>query len=125
MGSRGQKPEARSQKRKSFPLLASGLRLLASLLDYFFFAAGAALAAAAGAAPLAPAAGAAPLAPAAAAGAAPLPAAAAPAAGAAPVGTAPSTNSSFTAFTSACLRCATFGKPYTLLASLHFSCSAS
>src|SRR5688500_1980571 len=88
---------------------------------YFFLAGAAALAPAAGAAPFAPAAGAAPLAPA--AGAAPLPAgAAAPAAGAAPAAAAPSTGSSFTALTASILRCATFGRPYTLLASVHFSC---
>src|SRR6266496_1078550 len=96
---------------------------------YFFLAAGAAaFAPAAGAAPLAPvAAGAAPFVPAAgaAAGAAPFPAAAAPAAGAAPVAAAPSTGSSFTAFTSAIFRCATFGNPKTLFFSLHFSSSAS
>src|SRR5438309_6210274 len=89
--------------------------------DYFFFGAPAPLAApAAGAAPFAAAA---PLA--AGAAAAPFAPLAAPAAGAATPaapGTAPSAaTSSFTGLASSSLRCATFGRPYTLLLSFHFS----
>src|SRR6187455_476831 len=82
---------------------------------YFFLAAGAAaFAPAAGAAAFAPAAGAAPLAPA--GPFAPAAGAAAPAAGAAtPAAAAPSGVSSFTALATSILRCATFGRPYTLL----------
>src|SRR5580765_7808964 len=96
--------------------IGRSLHTLPSPLDHFFFAGAAA--ALAGAAPLAPAAGA----------AAPLPAApaagaAAPAAGAVPAATAAASAAAGSFFATAALRCATFGSPKTLLASVHFSSS--
>src|SRR4051812_37303072 len=93
---------------------------------YFFLVAAGAAPPAAPLAAAAPLAGAAPLAAVApAAGAAPLPAAGAAAvAPAAAVGAAPSAAASFSALPAmAALRCATFGRPNTLFASVHFSSS--